>query len=41
MKKIYVWKCPNKHEYETIDNPIPPDCPECGRAMSKVGEYEE
>ena len=40
-KKVYVWKCSEHGEMELLVDLAVAFCPECGRAMTKVGEYEE
>jgi len=42
MAKITVWRCSEHGETELIDFKEPlAYCPNCGRQMEKVGEYEE
>lgn len=42
MPEISVWKCSEHGEFELIDWKEPlAHCPKCGRAMEKVGSYNE
>lgn len=41
MGKVTVWKCEEHGEYEILKEMEVAHCPECGKPMEKVGEYEE
>jgi len=39
--KVVVWNCPEHGEFEVLEELEVAYCPRCGKAMEKIGEYEE